>query len=86
MATLQELFVEYDKADAEWEQKKTELEEATRVRSDKVKAIAQSPELKGKKKITRKGATLTIVARPSKDGSAITYFFRGGKSEDTVEI
>jgi len=81
MATLQELFVEYDKADAEWEQKKTELEEATRVRSDKVKAIAESPELKGKKKITRKGATLTIVARGD------TYFFRGKPSaDDAVEV
>ena len=81
MATLQELFVEYDQADRAWEEKKKELEEATRLRSNAVKAIAESPELKGKKKITRHGATLTIVVRGD------TYFFRGKPSaDDAVEV
>jgi hypothetical protein len=79
------LLATFDKADALWEAKKLEVEEAYKVRSDAVKAIATvvSPA----KKIRYKGVELTIVCRDHKDGSGASWFFRGGsKKDDVLEI
>ena len=76
---LQELFAQYDAADAAWEQRKVELDQATRARSEVVKQIALA--IAPKKKLLRQGRELTVVVRGE------TFFFRGAKSStDVVEV
>ena len=67
-----ELFGEYERADANWEAKKKEVEEAYANRSDAVKAIAAA--VAPKKTIVRRGQTLTICVRGD------SWYFRGPKN------
>ena len=76
---LKELCLDYDKATAEVEAKKAELDVALQARSKIVEAI--SKEIAPKKKFLRAGKEITIVIRGD------TFFFRGSKQESgLVEV
>ena len=77
--TLQELMAYYDETNTAWEEKKAELEQAARRRSEVVKQIAEA--IAPKKRVIRHGRELTVVQRGE------TYFFKGNsKSSDAVEV
>lgn len=75
----------YDVADQKWEDAKAALEAATVERSEAVKVIAEA--IAPAKKFLRSGRELTIVVRPSADGTTSTFFFRGSKeSKGLIEV
>lgn len=76
MLDLKEKFVVYDAADLAWHNAKKALEEATIVRSNAVKAIAD--EIAPRKKLLRNGCELTIVVRGE------TAFFRSSSNKSNL--
>lgn len=78
MSDLKTLCEEYDRLDAIVTQKKNEVEQALKARSNCVETIAKAAA--PKKRIIRNGREITIVDKKG------TWFFRGAKSGDAVHV
>ena len=76
------LFVEFEGADKEWNDLKAQTDAAYRKRSDVIQAIAKA--IAPKKELMYKGQRITIVIRNTNGRD--TYFFRGAKKGDVLEI
>jgi hypothetical protein len=80
---LKALFKSYDKATADVEKSRKELEAALAVRSEIVEQIAAGA---GRGPFGYKGQVLTVVCRESKSTGEKTWFFKGPSKSDLVEV
>jgi hypothetical protein len=74
--SLKDKFLAYDSINTKLDEIKAVMDAALKERSSIVEQIAL--EISPKKKVLRAGKELTVVARNGH------YFFRGGKSDDSV--